>query len=163
MIWGLAVPCVIPQVENAAFRYEHKRVAALEEIPSGEPVEFGCDPGYVVHGPEIMRCSLGKWNVTQNSTCIPGKQFCAISQIVCDYNVIMRRSTVRAAQDPSRRLHRRISSRFNHRQRIDGGLHLPGTRVRQSQSDARLVPLGRTVARIPGLQVASGARIRLRW
>ena len=154
---------MIPQVENAAFRYEHKRVAALEEIPSGEPVEFGCDPGYVVHGPEIMRCSLGKWNVTQNSTCIPGKQFCAISQIVSDYNVIMRRSTVRAAQDPSRRLHRRISSRFNHRQRIDGGLHLPGTRVRQSQSDARLVPLGRTVARIPGLQVASGARIRLRW
>ena len=42
---------MIPQAENAAFRYERKSVADLEEIPSGEPVDFGYDPGYVIHGP----------------------------------------------------------------------------------------------------------------
>lgn len=68
------VPCLIPQIDNAAFKYKSEAVSQQEEIPHGEAVEFGCAAGYVVQGPEMLRCSYGKWSPVQKFECVPGSK-----------------------------------------------------------------------------------------
>lgn len=68
----VAVPCPVPQTENAAFKYKGETVTHPEEIPHSEALTFGCSSGYVVQGPEIMRCWYGEWSVNQKSECVPG-------------------------------------------------------------------------------------------
>ena len=70
----MAVPCEIPDIENAAFRYNDETVAAQTEIPHNETVQFDCGPGYVVQGAEVYHCSFGEFissGHTQKSECVP--------------------------------------------------------------------------------------------
>lgn len=70
-----SVPCTIPDIENAAFQLNDSTIVpANSEIPHNETALFGCNPGYVVQGPEVYRCWFGDFINTrgQTSECVPG-------------------------------------------------------------------------------------------
>jgi len=70
----ILVPCEIPDIENAAFRYNDEMVVAHTEIPHNETVHFDCSPGYVIQGAEVYHCSFGDFvssSHTQKSECVP--------------------------------------------------------------------------------------------
>ena len=71
----LLVPCIIPDIENAAFHHNETLLTGGSELPHNETAVFGCNPGYVIQGPEIYRCSFGDFiniGLNQTSQCIPG-------------------------------------------------------------------------------------------
>uniref|UniRef100_A0A0P5PLV4 Sushi, von Willebrand factor type A, EGF and n=1 Tax=Daphnia magna TaxID=35525 RepID=A0A0P5PLV4_9CRUS len=71
----LLIPCTIPDIENAAFQLNDSTIVpANSEIPHNETALFGCNPGYVVQGPEVYRCWFGDFINTrgQTSECVPG-------------------------------------------------------------------------------------------
>lgn len=48
-----------------------KLLMAFEEIHNGDIIDFQCDDGYNVQGPNQLKCWHGNWDVNTLPECVP--------------------------------------------------------------------------------------------
>lgn len=76
------VPCSIASTEHGTYvalvdqKDDGKKSAtqplnAIDEVQSGETVQFSCDDGYTVQGPTKLKCTEGSWDVSGLPECVP--------------------------------------------------------------------------------------------
>lgn len=79
----MLVPCSIASTEHGAYvaivvdqkdengKTTMQPLNAFDEVQSGEVVQFSCDEGYSVQGPNRLKCQEGSWDVTGLPECVP--------------------------------------------------------------------------------------------
>lgn len=78
------LPCTVPSTEHGSYlamsaadsdpmdkHGSTKLLMPFEEIHNGDIIDFQCDDGYNVHGPNQLKCWHGNWDVNTLPECMP--------------------------------------------------------------------------------------------
>lgn len=67
---GTYVAIVVDQKEENG-KTTMQPLNAFDEVHSGEIVQFNCDEGYTIQGPNRLKCQEGSWDVSGLPECVP--------------------------------------------------------------------------------------------
>lgn len=76
------IPCSIPTTEHGTYtaiivsnddkdKLTTRPLNTFDEVQSGEHVQFSCDDGYNVQGPNQLKCNESSWDVPHLPECLP--------------------------------------------------------------------------------------------